>query len=621
LHHNFILNSKLAIAVNEYALIYSYSCCYGRDRSELVFTGIMKNSNKSNLILVVDDEAEIQRLMLQRFRKKIQSGELAFQFAQNGVDAIQILRDSHDISVVLTDIRMPEMDGLTLLSNLAEFDRPLKAVVVSAYGDMKNIRTAMNWGAFDFVTKPIDFADLEITLNKTLAFVNNLQEKEQKLQEALNTLHNLVFYDQLTGMPNRNGLIKYIAKSIVLKQTRGDAFALLILDIERYAIIKSGFGHALSDRLLIEVAKRLEQWNVNSKVVARLDNNELAILLQELESPASLTKYIKQLHQLFEVPIQLDEISISSLIHVGVASSDLPYDQPEDILRAADTAIHYAKQAVGTRTVFFDTNMQQKALQRLNLEVNLQEAIKLQNLEVHYQPIFQLKTSQLIGFEALVRWQHPTQEWLSPLKFIPLAEETGLIVRLGNWVLREACLQLQRWQKLFGNNCPTRISVNLSSLQLVSPTLLQNIDQTLSDTGLSGENLILEITESVLMENIQEAVEVLQHLRERCIGLSIDDFGTGYSSLSYLQSLPLTALKIDRSFIQNIESNQTNLEITSTIIELAKRLGLKVVAEGLEKEIHVDILRSLNCDYGQGFLFSRPIPADEATKLIAEQLR
>ncbi|WP_271254443.1 putative bifunctional diguanylate cyclase/phosphodiesterase [Pseudanabaena sp. Chao 1811] len=581
----------------------------------------MKNSNKSNLILVVDDEAEIQRLMLQRFRKKIQSGELAFQFAQNGVDAIQILRDSHEISVVLTDIRMPEMDGLTLLSNLAEFDRPLKAVVVSAYGDMKNIRTAMNWGAFDFVTKPIDFADLEITLNKTLAFVNNLQEKEQKLQEALNTLHNLVFYDQLTGMPNRNGLIKYIAKSIVLKQTRGDAFALLILDIERYAIIKSGFGHALSDRLLIEVAKRLEQWNVNSKVVARLDNNELAVLLQDLESPASLTKYIKQLHQLFEVPIQLDEISISSLIHVGVASSDLPYDQPEDILRAADTAIHYAKQAVGTRTVFFDTNMQQKALQRLNLEVNLQEAIKLQNLEVHYQPIFQLKTSQLIGFEALVRWQHPTQEWLSPLKFIPLAEETGLIVRLGNWVLREACLQLQRWQKLFGNACPTRISVNLSSLQLVSPTLLQNIDQTLSDTGLSGENLILEITETVLMENIQEAVEVLQHLRDRCIGLSIDDFGTGYSSLSYLQSLPLTALKIDRSFIQNIESNQTNLEITSTIIELAKRLGLKVVAEGLEKEIHVDILRSLNCDYGQGFLFSRPIPADEATKLIAEQLR
>lgn len=581
----------------------------------------MENPNKSNLILVVDDESEIQRLMLQRFRKKIQSGELAFQFAQNGVDAIQILRNSHEISVVLTDIRMPEMDGLTLLSNLAEFDRPLKAVVVSAYGDMKNIRTAMNWGAFDFVTKPIDFADLEITLNKTLAFVNNLQEKEQKLQEALNTLHNLVFYDQLTGMPNRNGLLKYIAKSIALKQARGDAFALLILDIERYAIIKSGFGHALSDRLLIEVAKRLEQWNVQSKVVARLENNELAILLQELESPASLTKYIKQLHQLFEAPIQLDEISISSLIHVGAASSDLPYDQPEDILRAADTAIHYAKQAVGTRTIFFDTNMQQKALQRLNLEVNLQEAIKLQNLEVHYQPIFLLKTSQLIGFEALVRWQHPMQEWLSPVKFIPLAEETGLIVRLGNWVLREACLQLQRWRQLFGNACPTRISVNLSSLQLVSPTLLQHIDQTLSDTGLSGENLILEITETVLMENIQEAVEVLQHLRERCIGLSIDDFGTGYSSLSYLQSLPLTALKIDRSFIQNIESNHTNLEITSTIIELAKRLGLKVVAEGLEKEIHVDILRSLNCDYGQGFLFSRPIPADEATKLIAEQLR
>lgn len=577
----------------------------------------MKNTNKSNLILVVDDEIEVQRLMQQRFRKKIQTGELSFQFAQNGLEALQILRNSDAIDVILTDIRMPEMDGLTLLSNLSEFDRPLKAVVVSAYGDMKNIRTAMNCGAFDFLTKPIDFEDLEITINKTLEVVHQLQEQEQKLQEALDKLHNLVFYDQLTGMPNRNGLIQKIAKNIARKQAQGSSFALLTLDVARYSIIKSGFGHALSDRLLIEVARRLERWEVPAKVVARLENNEFAILFQELETPTSLLVYIKQLHQLFETPIQLDEITISSLIHVGIATSDLPYDQPEDILRAADTASHYAKQGSGTRTVFFDTNMQQIALQRLNLEINLQEAIKSQLLQVHYQPIFLLSTDNLIGFEALVRWQHPTQGWISPLKFIPLAEETGLIVRLGNWVLVEACQQMGRWQKLFGVACPAKMSVNLSGLQLVSPTLLKNIDQNLKDAGISGENLVLEITETVLMENIREAFDILRDLRERRIGLSIDDFGTGYSSLSYLQSLPLTTLKIDRSFIQNIETNQTNLEITSTIIELAKRLGLKVVAEGLEKEIHVEILRSLDCDYGQGFLFSRPINAEDATSLIA----
>jgi diguanylate cyclase (GGDEF)-like protein len=576
-------------------------------------------NDQPKLILVVDDEVEIQRLMQQRFRKKIQAGELNFRFAQNGIEALQMLRDCSLIDMILTDIRMPEMDGLTLLSNLAEFDRPLKAVVVSAYGDMKNIRTAMNRGAFDFLTKPIDFEDLEVTINKTLAFVHHLREQQQQLQDALDRLHNLVFYDQLTGIPNRNGLIKQITQDLEAPETQGILFALLILDVERYSIIKSGFGHALSDQLLIQVAHRLEQWNIPFKVVARLETNEFAIWLQSLETLASVQIYIQQLHELFETPIQLDEITISSLIHVGVALSDLTYEQPEDLLRAADTAFNYAKQATGERTMFFDASMQQTALERLTLEVNLQEAIKSQQLQVHYQPIFLLNTMRLVGFEALVRWSHPTQGWLSPLEFIPLAEETGLIVLLGNWVLAEACQQLGRWKTQFAKACPARISVNLSGLQLVSPTLLQQIDQNLNKSGLSGENLILEITETVLMENINDAIDILEHLRKRCIGLSIDDFGTGYSSLSYLQSLPLTALKIDRSFIQDIDTNQTNLEITATIIELAKRLGLKVVAEGLEKESHVDILRSLDCDYGQGFLFSRPLNVAAATALIAGQ--
>jgi diguanylate cyclase (GGDEF)-like protein len=484
---------------------------------------------------------------------------------------------------------------------------------------MKNIRTAMNRGAFDFLTKPIDFEDLEVTINKTLAFVCHLQEQRQQLQEALDRLHNLVFYDQLTGLPSSNGLLQQIGKSIVARQSQGRPFALLLLDVERYSIIKSGFGHTLSDRLLIEVAHRLQQWNLPSTVIARLENNQFAILLQQLDTLDNVETRVKQLHQLFEIPIQLDEIAISSLIHVGIALGNLPYDQPEDILRAADTALHYAQQGTGERTVFFDLDMQQTALQRLNLEINLQDAIESQQLQVHYQPIFQLDPKQLVGFEALVRWRHPEKGWISPLEFIPLAEETGLIIRLGNWVLAEACQQLGRWKRQFAEAFPGRISVNLSGLQLVSPSLLEQIDQNLSEADLTGENLILEITETVLMENIKDAIGILEHLRERSIGLSIDDFGTGYSSLSYLQSLPITALKIDRSFIQDIDTKQTNLEITSTIIELAKNLGLKVVAEGLEKEEHVEILNSFDCDYGQGFLFSRPIDATAATDLIAVQ--
>ena len=576
--------------------------------------------DKPNLILVVDDEVEMQHLLNQRFRKRIQAGELKFQFAQNGVEALKILRASSLIDVILTDIRLPQMDGLTLLANLVEFDRPLKAVVVSAYGDMQNIRTAMNRGAFDFLTKPIDFEDLEITINKTLAFVHHLREQQRQLQEALNRLHHLVFYDQLTGLPSRNGLLQQITKSMVAYQMQGTLFALLILDVERYSMIKSGFGHALSERLLVEVAHRLTQWSVPGKVVARLETNEFAILLQQVESLDMVKTYVQQVHELFEYPVQLDEITISSLTHVGVALGDLPYEQPEDFLRAADTAINCAQREMGDRTIYFDIEMQQAAIHRLNLEINLQEAIKSQQLQVYYQPIFLLATGDLVGFEALVRWYHPTRSWISPVEFIPLAEETGLIAPLGEWVLAEACQQFGRWKTQFGQDFQATISINFSGLQLVCPTLLDQIDENLQSSGLTGKDLILEITETTLMENIQDAFDVLEKLRQRYIGLSIDDFGTGYSSLSYLQSLPLTTMKIDRSFIQDMDTNQTNLEITSTIIELANRLELKVVAEGLEKEIHADILRSLSCDYGQGFLFSQPIDAATATTLIAAHM-
>jgi diguanylate cyclase (GGDEF)-like protein len=572
-----------------------------------------------SIVLVVDDEIEIQRLFNQIFRKRIQKGELSFQFVQNGVEALKILRKPNSIDMILTDIQMPKMDGLTFLTNLAELESPLKAVVISAFGDMKNIRTAMNRGAFDFLIKPIDFEDLEITINKTLACVRDLRSQKQKLQSTLDRLHSLVFYDQLTGLSNRYGLLQKIAKSIELKHAKGICFAILKLDVERYPIIKSGFGHTLSDRLLVEIARRLDDWDVRSKVVARLENNEFAILLEDVENTSIIENYIEQLHQLFNLPVQLEEICISSKTHIGAVTSDLEDSQPEDILRAADTAFDYARND-REGTVFFNQSMQQKAIHRVNLEVNLQEAIEAQQILIYYQPIFSLQTGKIKGFEALARWLTPDQRWISPLEFIPLAEETGLIVPLGRCLLSEACAQMGRWKNQFPDICPESISVNLSSLQLTNSALLEDIDHSLRSAGLSGESLNLEITESVLMENIKTAVDVLAQLRERSIGLSIDDFGTGYSSLSYLQSLPITALKIDRSFIKDIDTNSNSLEITSMIINLSNQLKLKVVAEGIDKDAHTNVLRSLSCDYGQGFLFSPPVDATAATNLIAAQI-
>ncbi|MGK7927244.1 MAG: putative bifunctional diguanylate cyclase/phosphodiesterase [Spirulina sp.] len=575
--------------------------------------------NKTNLILVVDDEVEIPRLLRQRFRKKIQAGDLSFQFASNGVEALKILRNSADIDMILTDIRMPEMNGLNLLASLAEFDYPLKAVVISAYGDMKNIRTAMNRGAFDFLTKPLDFEDLEITIDKTLAFVAHLRKQQQELQDALDRLHNLVFYDQLTELYNSNGLMKQITQSLEGQQARGREFALLMLEIERYAIVKSGFGHALSDRLLLEVAKRLKQGDNSDPIAARVGENVFAVFWPSLDTLEDIQERAQQLLRVLETPFQLDDLSISSTACMGIASSALPYSEAEAFFQAADTALQIAKQDRRKDLVAFETRMQEKVVHRFSLEVELQKAIEARELSLHYQPIFRLDTAQIMSFEALARWQHPERGWVSPFEFISLAEESGLIVPLGEWVISEACRQLGRWQTLLGAASSLEIGINLSSLQLQSPTLLSCIDASLEAAGLTGNILRLEITESVLMENIDAATELLDRLQERNIKLSIDDFGTGYSSLAYLQLLPINALKIDRSFIHDIETNSANYEIASAIINLAHHLKLEVVAEGLEKEDHLRILQSLSCQYGQGFLFSRPLDVTAATELIAKQ--
>ncbi|MEM9007485.1 MAG: bifunctional diguanylate cyclase/phosphodiesterase, partial [Cyanobacteria bacterium P01_F01_bin.86] len=454
---------------------------------------------------------------------------------------------------------------------------------------------------------------------KTLTFVTRLREQQEQLQTTLDILQNLASYDLLTGLSNRHRLLEQVAQSIEAKKTQRREFALLMLDIERYSMIKSGFGHEMSDRLIVEVARRLEK-DINSSIVpARIEANVFAILWPSLDRLDNIEEQVDQLLQLLGSSFQLDEITISSTTRIGVSLSNLPYTQPEAFFQAADTALQIARQQKSKNLTIFNMQMQEAAIQRLNLEVELQKAIEANHLALRYQPIFRLDTQEIVSFEALVRWQHPMRGEIFPLEFIPLAEETGLIVPLGEWVLAEACHQLGHWQAEFGTVSPVTISVNLSSLQLQSQNLLSCIDNSLKAASLKGNSLTLEITESVLMENIEEATELLSQLRERHIRLSIDDFGTGYSSLAYLQKLPINALKVDASFVKDIEMNPTNFDITLTIISLANQLGLDVVAEGLEKVEHLDILRSLSCHYGQGFVFSRPLDTNSATELIAHQ--
>jgi diguanylate cyclase (GGDEF)-like protein len=578
-------------------------------------------ANKSNYmtakILVIDDEPLLEYLILQLFRHQIRTQEFEFYFAINGVQALDKLQSDGSFDLVLTDINMPEMDGLTLLENLPAIDPTLKAIVVSAYGDMANIRTAMNRGAFDFLTKPIDFDDLKITINKTLEFVRVAREKEQQLATANAQIHYQAFYDELTGLPNRNWLLKEMRSGINSLREVGHLEAILFLTLNRYQIVKYSLGHSRGEQLVVEVARRLEGCALNTNFIARVGEDAFAIWIANITNSQLALDAAERIRQALEMPSNLNGTAVFSSVSIGIALGAIGTEEPEDLLRAADAARHEAFVRGAGNTVVFDADMQSRALEQLQLETDLQNAITLQQFYLNYQPIVSFATGQIVGFEALVRWRHPSRGLVSPSEFIPVAERTGLIVALGEWVLSEAVACLSKWQLQFPDYLPLNMSVNLSGIQLFAPNLLPLLDSLLRVHNLKGEFLKLEITESVLMENAEVAAGVLELLKARQVKVCLDDFGTGYSNLSYLQWLPIDTLKIDRSFVCCLEEGGKNLALLEAILNLASSLQLEAIAEGVETQEQLIILRSLGCNSYQGYFFSRPLEEEGAVALLS----
>ena len=568
-------------------------------------------------ILVVDDEPLLEYVILQLFRHQISTKELEFEFAINGVQALDKLQADGSFDLVLTDINMPEMDGLTLLENLPAIDPTLKAVVVSAYGDMPNIRIAMNRGAFDFLTKPIDFDDLKITINKTLDVVRITREREQQLAIANAQIHYQAFYDDLTGLPNRNLLLKVMRTGVNSIIELGHLKALLFLSLNRYQIVKYSLGHSRGEQLLVEVGRRLEACALPRNFIARVGEDAFAIWLADITNSQLALEAAKHIRQALEIPSNLGGTTVFSSVSIGIALGAIGTEEPEDLLRAADAARHEAFVRGAGSIVVFDANMQSRALEQLQLENDLQNAINLQQFYLNYQPIVSFVTGQIVGFEALVRWRHPSRGLVSPSEFIPTAERTGLIVALGEWVLSEAVACLSKWQLQFPDYLPLNMSVNLSGIQLFAPNLLPLLDSLLRVHNLKGEFLKLEITESVLMENAEEAAGVLELLKARQVKVCLDDFGTGYSNLSYLQLLPIDTLKIDRSFVCCLEEGGKNLTLLEAILNLASSLELEAIAEGVETQEQLIILRSLGCNSYQGYFFSRPLEEEGAVAMLS----
>jgi len=454
--------------------------------------------------------------------------------------------------------------------------------------------------------------------NASARLIFQIQDITDRKRAEQQLLHD-AFHDALTGLPNRALFTDRLKLTLARgKRLGAHQFAVLFLDLDRFKVINDSLGHMVGDQLLVGIARRLEACLRPGDTVARLGGDEFTILLEDINDIKEAVAVARRVGKELSLPFNLGGHEVFTTVSIGIAPSTTGYDRPEDVLRDADTAMYRAKSLGKSRHEVFDKVMHAHAVNLLRLETDLRRALDRQEFSVHYQPIVALETGQVEGFEALLRWRHPEHGLIPPTKFIPVAEETGLIIPIGQWALHEACRQMREWQEQFPRARPLFISVNLSARQFSNPDLIEQIRQALRATGLDPRSLKLEITESVVMDDIEQAIEMLNQLRALGVESSIDDFGTGYSSLSYLHRFSSSTLKVDRSFVSRMADHNENIEIVRTIIVLARNLGMKVVAEGVETEGQLAQLRALSCDYGQGYLFSKPANATNVTKLLSD---
>ncbi len=569
-------------------------------------------------ILIVDDEPD-NFDVVEAF---LNHPDYQLHYVENGEKAMAAL-SVFQPDLILLDVMMPGIDGLTLCQKIKAIPQwhSVPIIMLTALASKEILAQCLESGADDFVGKPVNRLELTARVRSMLRIRQQYQQLngfnaqlEAKVAQRTAELQRLLYQDPLTQLPSRMSLLEQVGGQL---DTPQPDFALAYLDCDQFKLVNGAFGYTVGNQLLRAIAQRLQQHLGPTDTLARVGEDEFCFLLSPCPSSLDLQTWIDGVLQSFHAPFYTSHCEVFMTACLGLALGNATTTDPEALLQAADTAMYRAKRQGKGCYQLFDPQLHEATLRRLTLENDLQRALDQGELAVYYQPIVSLATQQVTGLEALVRWHHPERGIVSPGEFIPCLEETGLVVRAGLIVLRQACEQLQYWHQRGWPDLT--ISVNLSVRQFASPTLLADIDQVLAETNVNSAYLKLEITESAIMENADAATALLDALRERQIQISIDDFGTGYSSLGYLHRFPIDVLKIDRSFVGNMNRGSRNYKVVETILTLSNQLGMAVVAEGIETPEQLEGLRQLGCEFGQGFLFARPTPADMITAAVLSQ--